>query len=176
MSDYLPYQIVPMQLAHIPDVLRIEEGASLDGWNEAGYRQELETNPQAFYFVLYQGGRLIGHVGHWMIADEAHISTITIDKPFQRRGLGELLLLHTLRQAHRQNAILVTLEVRQHNLPAQALYHKWGFRIVGRRRNYYKATGEDAILMTIEPLDDAFCHRLDQLEELLMRRLSENDV
>ena len=43
----------------------------------------------------------------------------------------------------------VTLEVRAGNAAAVALYHKWGFLPVGRRKNYYTAPTEDAILMTV---------------------------
>ena len=41
------------------------------------------------------------------------------------------------------------LEVRAGNAAAVALYHKWGFLPVGRRKNYYTAPTEDAILMTV---------------------------
>ena len=34
--------------------------------------------------------------------------------------------------------------------PAIALYEKLGFREVGRRKNYYRAEHEDALLMTVE--------------------------
>ena len=39
------------------------------------------------------------------------------------------------------------LEVNQINQVARNLYDKYGFKQVGRRKNYY-ANGEDAILMT----------------------------
>ena len=43
-----------------------------------------------------------------------------------------------------------TLEVREGNAPAIALYEKLGFREVGRRKNYYPESKEDAVLMTVE--------------------------
>ena len=43
----------------------------------------------------------------------------------------------------------MTLEVRVSNTAAQALYAKWGFLTVGRRRGYYQDNGEDALLMTL---------------------------
>lgn len=39
------------------------------------------------------------------------------------------------------------LEVRMGNRPAQALYHKYGFKAEGIRKNYYPDTKEDAIIM-----------------------------
>ena len=44
----------------------------------------------------------------------------------------------------------LTLEVREGNAPAIALYEKLGFREVGRRKNYYPERKEDAVLMTVE--------------------------
>ncbi len=49
---------------------------------------------------------------------------------------------------------LVTLEVREHNAPAQALYKKLGFQQVGIRKGYYHDTGEDALLLTLFYLDN----------------------
>ena len=46
--------------------------------------------------------------------------------------------------------LLVTLEVRRSNVVAQALYRKYRFEEVGVRRRYYRDTGEDAILMTVD--------------------------
>jgi ribosomal-protein-alanine N-acetyltransferase len=45
------------------------------------------------------------------------------------------------------------LEVRAGNAGAQALYRKFGYEEAGRRPRYYKDNGEDAILMTLEPLN-----------------------
>ena len=45
------------------------------------------------------------------------------------------------------------LEVRASNVAAQAMYYKFGYEEVGRRPRYYKDNDEDAILMTLEPLN-----------------------
>ena len=41
----------------------------------------------------------------------------------------------------------ITLEGRMGNAPAQGLYHKYGFKAEGIRKNYYPDTKEDAIIM-----------------------------
>ena len=48
-----------------------------------------------------------------------------------------------------------TLEVRLSNLAARRLYEKYGFRPVGIRPRYYSDNGEDALIMTTEPLAGA---------------------
>ena len=45
--------------------------------------------------------------------------------------------------------------MRLSNLPARRLYEKFGFRPVGIRPRYYSDNGEDALIMTTEPLASA---------------------
>ena len=151
-----PYNIRPMTLDDIPAVLAIEALVLPTPFSAEGYRRELEQNSNAHYAVLTADTHIIGYVGYWLIGDEAHISIIAIHPDQQRRRLGELLLLHSLSTICAANTILTTLEVRENNLPAQNLYAKYRFQQVGRRKRYYRDTGEDALIMTIEPLDEAY--------------------
>jgi ribosomal-protein-alanine N-acetyltransferase len=47
----------------------------------------------------------------------------------------------------------LTLEVRVSNEAAQNLYRKFGFKIVGRRKQYYSDNREDAYIMTASGID-----------------------
>ena len=47
-----------------------------------------------------------------------------------------------------RNLTFLTLEVRQSNAPARALYEKLGYVQAGLRRNYYENPREDAVIMT----------------------------
>jgi ribosomal-protein-alanine N-acetyltransferase len=44
-----------------------------------------------------------------------------------------------------------TLEVRESNAGAIALYERFGFRAAGMRRRYYQDNGEDALIMWRTP-------------------------
>jgi ribosomal-protein-alanine N-acetyltransferase len=48
---------------------------------------------------------------------------------------------------------MAILEVRAGNVAAQSLYRRFGFEVVGRRRQYYRDPVEDALLMnaTLRP-------------------------
>ena len=48
---------------------------------------------------------------------------------------------------------VLTLEVRLSNIPARTLYQRFGFRPVGVRPRYYSDNGEDALIMTTDPID-----------------------
>ncbi|PSN14150.1 ribosomal-protein-alanine N-acetyltransferase RimI [filamentous cyanobacterium CCT1] len=98
---------------------------------------------------------LLGLGCYWAILDEAHITVLAIDPRYQRRGLGQWLLLNLLfdacdyrRVAPDDHIVLTraTLEVRLSNSRALALYESFGFETLGRRRRYYP-DGEDALIL-----------------------------
>ena len=86
---------------------------------------------------------------------------------WRRRRLGELLLLGTLFVALSQQATLVTLEVRRSNTIAQSLYSKYRFEKAGVRKGYYRDTGEDGLIMTVQPLDREYQRFYIQCDELI---------
>ncbi|MFW6150006.1 MAG: ribosomal protein S18-alanine N-acetyltransferase [Chloroflexota bacterium] len=98
---------------------------------------------------------ILGFVGFWLMLNEAHIIAIAVRNAYRRYGIGEQLLISVLDKAADLKASLVTLEVRASNTVAQALYQKYGFRVVGRRPRYYSDNGEDAVLMSTEDITSA---------------------
>jgi ribosomal-protein-alanine N-acetyltransferase len=89
----------------------------------------------------------------WMIVDEIHIATIATHNDFRRQGIGEKLLIHTLKSAKEEGAVTSFLEVRESNRFARQMYNKFGYVEVGRRRHYYKDNNEDAILMSLDSIN-----------------------
>lgn len=90
---------------------------------------------------------LIGLGCYWSILEEAHITILAVHPDYQRQGLGQLLLYALLRDAKQRKLEWATLEVKPSNQAALSLYHKFGFILCGRRRRYYKDTGEDALIL-----------------------------
>lgn len=180
----LPYQVRRMQPSDIPAVVALDRRVFSDNWPESVYIQELYFNTNAYYFVLQPttllrtnlswpwrkaaAAPIIGYVGGRLEADIAngHISTLAVAHDWRGRNLGEYLLFTELSTLMEAGAESVTLEVRVSNTLAQALYHKYGFKVHTTLRNYY-ADAEDAYLMQVAPLDDYY-HRwlLEQQLEL----------
>ena len=67
-------------------------------------------------------------------------------------GIGELLLIGSLREAVEYGSKVMTLEARISNFIAQRLYEKYGFKNVGTRKAYYSDNREDAVIMTTNPI------------------------
>jgi ribosomal-protein-alanine N-acetyltransferase len=83
----------------------------------------------------------------WAILEEAHITILAVHPHCQGQGLGQALLISLLMAAYDRGLERATLEVRASNKPALSLYQKFGFKTAGRRRRYYKDTGEDALIL-----------------------------
>ena len=91
---------------------------------------------------------LVGYVGLWLPADEAHITALGVRSSHRGWGIGELLLIGAMSLAFQQESSVATLEVRVSNNVAQSLYRKYGFQDAGIRRGYYTDNREDALIMT----------------------------
>lgn len=114
----------------------------------ARWKQWFKLNPSLTNATSSDGQYILGFVGYWIIADEAHIMAIAVREAYRQRGIGELLLLSAIDQATELKAHTVTLEVRVSNTSAQSLYTKYRFSQTGLRRGYYTDNREDGIVMT----------------------------
>lgn len=167
-----------MRLADLPAVVAIEAQSFPTPSKESTYHYELSSNKLARYQVLTrkwagEAEELLGYAGYWLIADEVHISTIAVDPRWRGQGLGALILINIFHLAYEEQAALVTLEVRSSNQAAQTLYEKYEFECVGRRKRYYKDTGEDALLMTVNLRENqGYRQFLVQKEKALFTRLA----
>lgn len=96
---------------------------------------------------------IAGYLGLWAVIDEGHVTSVGVRKSHRGQGIGELLLIGAVEASKLLNCHSVTLEVRVSNEVAQNLYKKYGFKVVGRRKRYYSDNGEDAYVMTTDPID-----------------------
>jgi [ribosomal protein S18]-alanine N-acetyltransferase len=151
--------IEPMQLDDLDAVHRIELASFSSPWPPNAYRSELETNRLASYLVARVDDEIVAYGGMWLMVDEAHITTFAVHPVWRRQRVGERLLLAFLDLAAARHAREATLEVRLSNIAARRLYEKYGFRPVGLRPRYYSDNGEDALIMTTDPLGEASVRR-----------------
>ncbi len=67
-----------------------------------------------------------GYAGFWYDGDDAEIMTIGVGRQFQRRGIAASLMEALIARAREQGAQRMLLEVRVDNIPALALYERFG--------------------------------------------------
>jgi len=80
---------------------------------------------------------------------EGEILTIAVDPASQGRGYGQRLLQDAIVSARKAGAKKMYLEVASDNDVAIALYNKFGFKKIARRKDYYVRKTEvmDALIM-----------------------------
>ena len=130
------------------------ELASLDAacfapsWDTETYAKELQR-PERRIWVLRTGSPVqsVGFAVCQRVDREVEVLRLGIVPDLRNRGWGKRLLAGVLARLAKAGARRVFLEVREGNRPALALYEAAGFREVSRRRNYYAAPPEDAVIM-----------------------------
>ena len=149
------FLISGMSLEDIPAVLDIETASFPTPWSESAFRYELLENPYANLFVakIRERPSVIAFASVWVVDQEMKINNIAVHPQFRWRGVGSRFLNFLLEYAASQGCREITLEVRPSNEVALHLYSKSGFAPIGRRKQYYTDTHEDAIVMwrRIEP-------------------------
>ena len=160
--------IVPLAKRHLRAVMRIETVVYTNPWSRDLYLSELAAPSGRTYRAAVVGSNVIGYGGVMYVVDEAHVTTLAVRSDLQGQGIGARLLLALVRAAKADGMTSLTLEVRAGNEPAQALYRRFGLAPAGIRRGYYRATGEDAVVMWAEQIDEPdYGSRLDAIEEQL---------
>lgn len=143
------YKLTPMTAEHIPQIAALERACFSRPWSEDMLREELWNESAVVIVAEGEDGTVLGYAGLQTVLDEGYIDNVAVDERFRRQGVADELIAAFVRFGRAKLAFL-TLEVRASNAAAIALYAKHGFRQVGRRKNYYEAPQEDAILMTLE--------------------------
>ena len=131
----------------IDELLPIEKDLfGVEQWSAGMFWNELAAGHP--YVAAVQDGEVIGYAGLVVAPpDEAWVNNMAVRRDHQRRGIGKALLEELLAIAHRNGARQTLLEVAADNVPAQALYDSYGFEVIGLRKNYYQASGMDALVM-----------------------------
>ncbi len=203
MSTFSPpvphpkYVLRYMRADDIPQVVEVDAQSFPSPWSARSYAFEVNDNVSSHMIVLelvveppktgplravWQrlSGRpppaiIVGYSGLWLIAGEAHVSTIAVAPTYRGGGLGEVLLNGTLQRAICMGGEYSVLEVRVSNEAAQSLYRKYGYVVVQRKKHYYRDNDEDAFMMHLGPLDPAYQERLVSLSAPLHARIEYTD-
>lgn len=134
--------------ADIPVLIVLEKHAATAAhWSPAQY-QELFNNaqPRRLVTVVEEDDEVLGFLVGRVVGEDWEIENMAVAAPARRRGLGTSLLSEFIDLAVREGAQVISLEVRESNLAARALYEKRAFVKSGRRPRYYRDPEEDAIL------------------------------
>lgn len=144
----MSYLICDADKTHVAGIHAIECECFSDPWNEETIISQLPDSNHVFLVAL-DGERVIGYVGMMNVLDEGYIANVAVTASYRRCHVGDALITELLHCAELRELSFVTLEVRESNESAKALYAKHGFEVVGVRKGYYTKPKENAVLMTV---------------------------
>lgn len=125
--------------ADLPALLALEQTFPGDRMSARQFRHHL-ASPRARWVVCAEGGRLLGYALVLLRRDttRARLYSIAVSPEARGRGLGRRLLAAAERAAATAGATGMSLEVRQDNRPANALYASLGYRRSAPLPGYYE--------------------------------------
>ena len=138
-----------MESQHVSAIAALEIVCFADPWDEKSIDYEL-TNQLSHWLVALEADTVVGYVGSQTVIDETDMMNIAVHPDFRRKGIAEALVNALVSDLKELGSHCLTLEVRESNEPAKALYEKLGFIHVGTRKNYYRHPKEDGLILRKE--------------------------
>ncbi len=141
-------------------------------WSLEAYQREIDNPSSLVLGLTNENHELLGFGCLWSVLEEAHITVLAVRPEYQGQGFGKAIVWGLLKKARDRNLEWATLEVRESNYVAIALYESFGFTEIGRRPKYYEVTGEDALMLWRKGLNKPeFGVLLDQWHESISTNL-----
>jgi ribosomal-protein-alanine acetyltransferase len=125
--------------ADLDALLAIENAAFTgDRLSRRSFRRFL-VSPHAALIVAEEAGEVAGYALVILPARArvARIYSIAVASHLGRRGIGSRLLAAAEDTARRRRGRAMRIEVHEDNIRAMRWYEKAGYRLFGRRRDYY---------------------------------------
>lgn len=130
-------------------VLQIENECFKQPYTRKELEYEFNENPVNKIIVAEEKGNVIGFIDFLITFNSSTIMQVAVTSKFRGKGIATQLLAemeHSFPKETDDVVETITLEVRESNEAAKALYLKNGYEIVTIKKAYYK-DGENAIYM-----------------------------
>lgn len=129
----------------LQEIIKIEENSFKDAWSLKTYKNLFGTY-NVKLFIEEKNKKILSYAFFLDMVDIYELVRIAVLPPLRRKGLAEKLLKEGIKDLNKN----ILLEVREENFSAISLYKKLKFQQINIRKNYYKDTGEDALIMLYE--------------------------
>ncbi|MFX1559496.1 MAG: ribosomal protein S18-alanine N-acetyltransferase [Promethearchaeota archaeon] len=147
-----------VRLEDIDEIMMIERASFPVAWEYSiflniclhGGQMATDESKAVFMDVLEEDGKVIGYAV-WetdIRESRGHLLNLAVQVDERRRGKGTILLSTVVDKLRATNIRTCSLEVRESNVAARALYESTGFIVSTRIPGYY--FDEDAIEYSLE--------------------------
>ncbi len=139
-------EIRKMTADDAPSVAELEAEIFSDPWKLKDIFSYI-CMPDGMCYSAVADGKVIAYILGRVIPPEGEVYRIATREGYRRRGIAYRLLDYAVKCQKGRGLESLFLEVRSKNVPARNLYHSYGFREVGLRKNYYSDPPDDAVVM-----------------------------
>lgn len=147
------FVIRPINADQAYDCERLHAASFAFPWSKFDF-ESLLTDEHVLADGAFSEGFLKDEVGGMILSrllpPDAEVLTFAVDPARRGAGVGTDLLIRHMANLERGGARLVFLEVGEDNAAALKVYERLGFKVIGRRENYYqRPTGERQAALTM---------------------------
>ena len=100
--------------------------------------------------VCRKDGIVCAYGGMMCAVDEGQITNIATHPDHRRQGYGKAVVEALIRYAKNNHLESISLEVRESNKAAIELYSALGFKVEGKRKDFYTKPTESALVMVLK--------------------------
>jgi ribosomal-protein-alanine N-acetyltransferase len=151
----LRLSVRPPQLSDARALAEAELLCFSDPWPPQFFVSEIVADGRFNRLLVDAGGSMVAYLFcAWQYLD-LHVLKVATLPRFRRTGLARRLMALAEDHAEEMSGESLTLEVRESNVGAIALYEALDYQRVGTRPSYYQ-DGEDAVVMTKRILNAEF--------------------
>ena len=137
-----------MKVEDLPEIVTIENSSFTTPWSETLFYNETRKTI-AVSRVAKIDGKVVGYLCANVILDEGHILNLAVHPEFRGLAIASSLIKEMIGIMRDRDCRSVFLEVRISNDQARIMYEKFGFTLLGTRKNYYISPVEDAVIKVL---------------------------
>ena len=134
--------IIKIEQETLCEIIKIEQESFNEPWTLETY-QNLYKDYKTDIYAYCEENTIIAYAVFLDMVDVYEMIKIAVKKEFRGKKYGSIFLKSLINNFDKS----IFLEVRENNTYAIKLYENTGFKTVNIRKNYYRDTGENAIVM-----------------------------
>ena len=150
MNDIKRINISEMTVDTAREVAELEALCFGDPWPYQSFINTLSNDHAQYYTLTYYDTEdnryFVGYIGMYDLIDEVSVINVAVHPDFRGNGAGVMLMERAEEYAMGRGCPAITLEVRESNRPARALYERMGYTPYAVTKKYYSNPTEDAVL------------------------------
>ncbi len=143
----MSFTVKKLSSEHLGGAAELEKLCFSAPWSEDSLAILCKEGGVGYAAIGENDGTVLAYGGMLTVLDEGQITNIATHPEYRRRGLGEAVVRALIEYGEQNGINVISLEVRESNVGAIALYEKLGFEKVGIRKNFYSSPRENGIVM-----------------------------